>query len=112
MKNESQQPQVCSECKRPNGEHEEWCSIGRNWLPENVKRSRIAADSAKATQPQEWNEIISDIRIMLKEGGTFRVKVCGWDLLDLSKRLDAAHNASLKTTLANSVTIAAFQDNE
>jgi hypothetical protein len=40
----------CPECDRTNGEHEEWCSIGRNWLSDY----QTPLPMRKLTTAPEW----------------------------------------------------------
>jgi hypothetical protein len=46
---------ICPECDRTNGEHEEWCSIGRNWTPEWMNPRDLEADGTPRDyrDPQE-----------------------------------------------------------
>jgi hypothetical protein len=44
---------ICPECKRTNGEHEEWCSIGRNWEWMNPRDLEADGTPRDYRDPQE-----------------------------------------------------------
>jgi hypothetical protein len=53
----SQEAAHCPECGLVSPFHEEWCSIGRNWLPEWFKRWQLArwqAESISQYQRNRW----------------------------------------------------------